>query len=186
LNKAEEVFDVIFPSCDQAAVVVHPGEDPLDLPSAPIATQRPAVLGLLLAVGSVGRDHLNAVFLSERLIERIRVVGLVADQPFGQFVEEAAGQNSFHKLAFGRRSAFDSDGERKTVTRGDSDDLRALAALGGTDGEAPFLALAKVASTKASSRFNLPRSCRCPANKRSTSTNLPSRTHCWKRRWHVW
>jgi hypothetical protein len=31
----------------------------------------------------------------------------------------------------------------------------------------------------------LPRACRWRASKRSTSTNLPSRTHCWKRRWQV-
>jgi len=152
---------VIFPSRDQAAVVLHPGEDSLDFPSAPIAAQRSTVLGFLFAVGSVGRDHLYAVFLGQRLIERVRVVGLVPDRSFGQLVEEASGQNSFHKFALGRRSAFDSDGERKTVTRGDSDDLRALAAFGGANGEAPFLALEKVASTKASSRCNLPRMCRC-------------------------
>ena len=156
LHEAEKVFDVVFPSRNQSAIVLHPGKDPLDLPSAPIATQWSAIL-TLLAVGSVGRDHLYAVFLGQRPIEGIRVVSLVANQPFGQLVEEAFGQNSFHKLALGRRSAFDSDGERKTVTRGDSDDLGTLAAPGGTDGEAPFLALAKVASTKASSRFNLPR-----------------------------
>jgi len=49
-------------------------------------------------------------------------------------------------------------GERKTVSSSDSDDLRALAATGRADGEAPFLALAKVASTNASSKFNWPRS----------------------------
>jgi hypothetical protein len=60
-----------------------------------------------------------------------------------------------------------------TVTRGDSDDLGALATLGRAGCEAPFLALAKVASTNASSRCNLPRSCRCLASKRSASTTCP-------------
>jgi hypothetical protein len=62
LDEAEEVFDVIFPSRDQSAVVLHSGEDPLDLPSASIATQWSSVLAPL-AVGSVGRDHFNAIFL---------------------------------------------------------------------------------------------------------------------------
>jgi hypothetical protein len=44
-----------------------------------------------------------------------------------------------------RRRAIDRHGERKTVISGDSNDFRALAATGGTHGEAPFLALAKVA-----------------------------------------
>jgi hypothetical protein len=69
-------------------------------------------------------------------------------------VEEASGQNVFHKLALGRRSAVDRYGERKTVISGDSNDFRALAATGGTNGEAPFLAPAKVGSTNASSRFS--------------------------------
>lgn len=55
LDEAEEVFDAIFPSHNQSAVVLHPGEDSLDLPSAPVAAQWPAVLGFLLAVGSVAR-----------------------------------------------------------------------------------------------------------------------------------
>jgi hypothetical protein len=112
---------------------------------------------------SVRRNHLDTV-LAHLLIQRIRVVGFVTDQSFRQLMEEASGQNSFHKPALGRRSAFDRYGERKTITRGDSDDLGALAALGRTDGEAPFLALAKVASTNASSRCSLPRACRCLAS----------------------
>jgi len=148
---------MVFPSCDQSAVVLHPGEEPFDFPTAAVAAQRAAILRLLLAVGSVGRDHFNAV-LTHLLIQRIRVVGLVADQSLRQLVEEASGQNSLHKLAFGRRSAFDRYGEGKTVARGDSDDFGAFAALGRADREAPFLALAKVASTNASSRRNLPRS----------------------------
>lgn len=156
MHKSEEIFDVVFPSRDQSAVVLHPGKDALDLPAAAIATQRTAVLSLSLAIDAVGRDHLDAVF-AHLPVQRVRDVGLVADQSRGQLVEKASGQNSFHKLALGWRSAFDSDGERKTVARGDSDDLGALAALGWTDRKAPFLALAKVASTNASSRRNLPR-----------------------------
>ena len=56
----------------------------------------------------------------------------------GQFVEETAGKNLFHKLALGRRSALYRYGERKTVSSGDSDDLCALAATGRPDCEAPF------------------------------------------------
>jgi len=185
LNESEEVLDAILPSRDQSAVALHPGEEALYLPAAAIATQWASILRLLLAIGPVGRDHLDAVFL-HLLIQRIRVVGLVTNQSFWQLVEEASGQNSFHKPALGRRSALDRYGERKTVTRGDSDDLGTFAALGWADGKAPFLALAKAASTNASSRWSLPHSCRCLANRRSASTNLPSPTHCWKRRWQVW
>ena len=39
LYEAEEVFDVVFPARDESAVVLHPCEDSLDLPSAPVAPQ---------------------------------------------------------------------------------------------------------------------------------------------------
>jgi hypothetical protein len=176
---------VIFPSGDESAEAVHPGEEPLHLPAFSVSAQPTPVLAPV-PVAPVGRDHLDAVFLLEPAVERIRVVGLVADEPCGEFVEEASGQNVFNKVALGQRSAVDRYGERKTVTSGDSDDLRPLAATGGTDSEAPFLALAKVASTNASSRFSRPRSCRCRASRFSASSSLPLRTHCWNRRWHVW
>jgi hypothetical protein len=177
---------VIFPASDEATEGMHPGKEPFDLPSSSISTQWAAVLSLASPLAPVGRDHLDAVFSGELLVERIRVVGLVANELCGEFVDEACGQNILHKLALGRRSAFDRYGERKTVTSGDSDDLGALAATGGADGKAPFLAFAKVASTKASSRFSLPCSCRRAANRFSASSSLPERTHCWKRRWQVW
>src|SRR5256712_10862688 len=41
----------------------------------------------------------------------------------------------FDELAFVRRSAFDTNGERKTVIIGESDDFRPFAAFGGPDCE---------------------------------------------------
>src|ERR1700731_2524626 len=79
-------------------------------------------------------------------------------------------------MALGWRSAFDRYGERKTVISGDNDDLGAFAAAGRANGEAPFLAFAKVASTNASSRFNFPRLYRCAASSFSASSSLPLRT----------
>ena len=101
LYKAEEILDVVFPSRDQSAVFLHPGKYALNFPATAVAAQRAAILSLLLAVGPVGRDHLDAVF-AHLLVQRVRVVGLVADQSFGQLIEEASGQNSFHKFALGR------------------------------------------------------------------------------------
>ena len=101
LDESEEILDVVFPSSDEAAVVLHPGEEALYLPAAAVAAQRPSILRLLLAIGSIGRDHLDAVFL-HLLVQYIRIVGLVANQSLRELVEEALGQNSLHKLAFGR------------------------------------------------------------------------------------
>lgn len=186
MDEAEEVFDVVFPSGNEAAEIVHPGKQPFHFPAFAIAAQLSSVLCFASAATPVRRDQLDAVFALKLRVERVRIVGLVADEPGREFVEETSGKNLFHKPTLGRRSALDRYGERKTVISGDSDDLGALAATRGADGEAPFFALAKVASTNASSRFSLPRSCRCRASSFNASSSLPLRTHCWNRRWQVW
>src|ERR1035437_8466941 len=185
VDEAEEVLDVIFPSGNESAEVVHPGEEPLHFPSSLVAPQLASVLRLS-APAPVGRDQLDAVRLFELLIESVRVVGFVSDKLFGEFIEEASGEDLFDKLAFVGRSALDRYGERKTVISGDSDDLRPLAAPGGADGKPPFFALAKVASTNASSRLSLPCSRRCRARSLRAPSSFPDRTHCWNRRWQVW
>lgn len=137
MGEPEEIVDVIFPTGDQSAEVVHPREESLHFPASPIAAQLATVLTLASAP-AIGRNHFYSVFGSELFIERVRVVSFVANGPGREFIEEASGKNRFHKLELGRRGAFDRYGERKTVTSGDSGDLRAFAAAGGTDGKAPF------------------------------------------------
>src|SRR5262250_229925 len=133
----------------------------------------------------MGRDQLNAVVLQQMSIQRDAIVGFVSDQPRRHLIEEALAQDFFYELALMWRSALHTDGERKTVSIGDSDDLRALAASSWADRKAPFFAAANVASMKASSRSNRPCSCSSAASTRSTRSNTPSRTHCGKRRWQV-
>ena len=155
LNESEEVLDMELPSGDESSEVVHPSEEPFDLPAFFVSAELPLVLRFT-AVAAVRGDHLDAVFVLESLVEFVGVVSLVSDQSGREFVEKASGKNFLNKLALGRRSARDRYGERKTVASGDSDDLRTLAPPRGADGKAPFLALAKVASTNASSRLSLP------------------------------
>ena len=143
-----------------------------------IAAQLAPVLRFDFALAAMGSDQLDSVYFRELFIERVRVVRFVADESLREFVEEASAEDTFDELAFVWRSTFHRYGEWKTVIRGDSDDLRALAPTRGTDGEAPFFALAKVASTNASSRLSLPAARRCSASLRSTNSSLPERTHC--------
>ena len=138
MDHAEVVFDVIFPAGDESAEVVHPCKEPFHLPASAIAARRAPVLSFLLSPSPVGSDHFDTAFGGEFFVERVRVVGFVADEPCGELVKEVGSQNVFHKLEFGWRSAVDRYCERKTVASGDSDDLGALAAAGGTDGKAPF------------------------------------------------
>jgi hypothetical protein len=186
VDEAEEVFDVVFPTGDEASEVMHPGEQPFHFPASAVAAQLASILGSAFASAPVGGDQLDAIRGGELFIERVRVVGFVPDEPRREFVEKASGKNLFHKPALGRRSALDRYGERKTVASGDSDDLGALAASGRANCEAPFFALAKVASTNASSRLSLPCSYSSRASSLSASSSLPERIHCWNRRWQVW
>ena len=52
-------------------------------------------------------------------------------RPRRERVEEAVPDDAFDELAFVWRSPFDSNGERKTVIIGESDDFRSLATLRG-------------------------------------------------------
>jgi len=169
---------VIFPAGDQATEPVQPGKQALDPPASSVAAQRTAILCGPTAWLPVWRNQLDAVALKQVAVEPITVIGLVADQPYGQLVEEALAQDFFYELALVGRSALHTDGERKTVSIGDSNDLRALAAFGGADRKAPFFAEAKVASTKASSKSSRPCPCNSAASTRSARSNAPPRTHC--------
>src|SRR5215469_14002348 len=131
-------------------------------------------------------DHHDAKVLGQLTVQPVAVIGFVADQSRGERVEEAVSENPFNKSAFVRRSAFDTNGKRKTVIVGESEDFRPLAAFGRPDREAPFFAPVKEASMKASSRSSFPRTCNSSASTRKMRSSLPARTHCWKRRWQVW
>jgi len=75
-------------------------------------------------------------------------------------------EDAFDELTFMSRSAFDTNGERKTVSIGESDDFRPFAALGGPNRKAPFFAPVKEASIKASS------SCSCVESRSNRSRHF--------------
>ena len=128
----------------------------------------------------MGCNHLDAITFGQLAIQAVTVVGFVADQSSREGIEEAVSEYAFDKLAFVRRSAFDTNGERKTVIIGESDDFRSLAAFGGPDREAPVFAPVKEASMKAFSSCSFPRACNSSAKVRKMRSSLPSCTHCWK------
>ena len=82
LDKAEEVLSVEFPTDEYAALPLYPGEETLDEPASHIAAQPSSILCWRLdAIGAVWRDHLDTIS-SQFLVERIAVIGTVADQVF--------------------------------------------------------------------------------------------------------
>ena len=165
---------------------MQPSKKSFHSPAAAIATQWTPVLRWRSPLSTMGCDHFDPVALGQVAIQTVTIIGFVADQSRREDGKEAVSEDPFDELAFVRRSAFDTNGERKTVIIGESNDFRPLAALGGPDREAPFFAPVKEASMKASSKSSFPRACNSSASTRTMRSSLPARTHCWKRRWQVW
>lgn len=67
LDESEEVLDVVFPSGDETAEGVHPGEEALDLPAFLVASQLALVLRLA-PIATVRRDQFNAILVGKSLV----------------------------------------------------------------------------------------------------------------------
>jgi len=125
----------------------------------------------------VGCDESDAVFLPQALVQRIAVVGAVADHAFWFGSREALFDGGFDELRFMRRSAGDAAGDRKTMAVCDRHDFTAFSAASRADSRAPFFAELKLASMKVSDRSSFPRargSSACVCNRR---VKVPSRCH---------
>src|SRR3989442_4337688 len=108
MEHGEEVGLLIFPAGDEAAEVMQPSEQTFDLPTEAVAPQLSAVLGFLsAAIALVRSDQTDAVFFSQPLVERIAVVGGVADQELWFGSCEALREGGFDESGFMRRSAGD-------------------------------------------------------------------------------
>src|SRR5262249_6112975 len=82
LYEAEEVPGVVFPTDEDAALPLNPSKEALHEPASHIAAQpSPILRGRLASVAAMRRDHLDAV-LSQLRIQRIAVIGAIADQIF--------------------------------------------------------------------------------------------------------
>jgi hypothetical protein len=163
-HHAEEVLDVVLPADHQPTEVMKASEKSFYSPTSAVAAQRTTVLCRHGAITAMWCDHLDAVALSQISIQAVTVICFVADQSCREGVEETLSEHPFNKLAFVRRSACDTNGERKTVIIGESNDFRPLAAFGGADREAPFFAPVKEGSIKASSSCSFPRACNSSAS----------------------
>ena len=186
MDEALKVFGMIFVTHHQPPEVEEPGKEPLHLPASAVTPQWPAILRGHAPVDFVGRNQFNAVVGAEFFIQPVAIVSLVADQAVGGFRHEAFYQGGFDQLYFRWRSAFCPQGERKTMTVGNTHDFRALAALGFAHQSPPFLAGTNVPSTKHSFKSRPPAALRCAAKANRIVSITPERTQSWKRRWAVW
>jgi hypothetical protein len=183
LNHPEEILWVVFPANDDAAKVVKPREQALDLPATPVATQYPTILRCFSAArGVVWSNQLHTKTFANLGVQWIAVVGAVTDQTLGSLGEEASLDGGFDESCFMRRSAGHVHGERKTMAVCDCHDFAAFAAFCRADTRAPFFAELKLASMNDSLKSSFPRSRKSSASFCSSLVSSPERCHCWKRR----
>ena len=63
MDEAEEVLDVILPSGDESAKVVHPGKEPFHLPTFLVASQRASILRLAASAAPALGEEKSKVIL---------------------------------------------------------------------------------------------------------------------------
>ena len=187
LNHPKEILWVVFPANDSATKIMQPSKQSFDFPTTAVATQDATVLGDgSAAVAAMRRDQFHVEMLAHALIQRIAVVGFIADQSLGRFVEESALERGFDEGGFIRRSADHVHGDRKTMAVCDAFAiLLPLLRFVGPTPEPLFSPNRKLASIKASLRSSLPRSRKSSARVCSKCSNSLERCHRWKRRWQV-
>ena len=92
MNEAQIIERIALLADDQAAEGAQPGEAPLDLPTAALASQGTAVLGRrTCAASSMGSNHCDAE-LGQRRVQGIGVRGAIPNQSAGDRVEEAGSE----------------------------------------------------------------------------------------------
>jgi hypothetical protein len=179
LEHAEEIGFVIFPAADESAEVVEPSEQALDFPSAAVATQFATVLGMFpAAIELVRCDESDAMLFPKALVQRIAIVGTVADHSLRLGSGETLRDGGFDEFGFMRRSAGDAAGDRKTMAVCDRHDFTAFSSASRADSSAPFFAELKLASMNVSDRSSLPRARRSSARACNNRVKVPSRCHC--------
>jgi len=176
----------------QATELPEPGVGSLHDPTAFVASEFTSIfVPPLLVVAAVRRDQLNTSFLPA-LAQRVGIVAAIRDHTRGFLARTAFRpwdadfrERVFRKRNFCRRGTFQPNSQRNTFTVCQYHPLRSLAALGFTDGEAPFFAGAKLPSRKVSSHRSSPSSSNPPSNARQASSQTPSSCHCCNRRQQV-
>src|SRR6266567_2578770 len=148
MYEAQIIFSVIVEARGNAAKVLQPCNQALDLPSAFITTQCSAILrGRFLSIRLMWRNHLDT-FLAQLQVQRVRVIGFVANQLSGLFTSETRRKSVLDKGDFMRASTRCVGGDRKTSIVCHHHEFRAFAPLSFTNSVPPFFAAMNVPSIK--------------------------------------
>jgi hypothetical protein len=176
----------------QTAKLAEPGIGSLHDPAPLVAAEFASIfMPPFLVVAAVRCNQFNASLL-QSLAQRVGIIaairnyalGLLPRAPFGPRDADFR-ERVFRKRNFCRRGTLQPNSQRKTFTVCQYHPLRALAALGFTDCETPFLAGAKLPSRKVSSHRSSPSSSSPPSRVRQASSHTPRSCHCCNRRQQV-
>jgi hypothetical protein len=80
VNKCEAAYEMVRPSDDGSALVVHPGKHLFDLSEEPVALQPASSLGLAPLTPPAQRSDFVARQFEELLVGDVRVADLVVDE----------------------------------------------------------------------------------------------------------
>jgi hypothetical protein len=182
----------MFMTDQQSSELTEPGVGSLYNPAALITPQFAAIfVAPSLVVLAVWRNQFNPSLL-QALTQWVGVVAAVGDYARGLLPRAAFpawypdfGERGFRKRNFTGGGTFQPNSQRKTLTVDQYHPLRPLAPLGFTDGDAPFLAGAKLPSKKVSSHCSRPSSSSAPSRVRHAFSQTPSSSHCLSRRQQV-
>lgn len=129
LYEAEKVFRVVLPPNEQPALPLHPREEAFDDPTARVSAERSSVLRLeLLAIPAVRRDEIDT-FSRELLVERIAVVGTIADEILRLRLEHVEVEAQLHQRDFMMIRSVRAHRKRQAVAVDNRQYFHAFAAL---------------------------------------------------------
>ena len=177
---------------EQTAEVAQPSEGALDFPTVAVTAQTSSVVEREFATPApVRRDQENAP-LQQSPTQRIAVVSAIGDDPQRTTPRSASflrhgnlGQSAFGQFYLRRAGAAQLDSQRNTRAVDHHHPLRAFAALGFADAEAPFLAGAKLPSRKLSLQSSFWRWSSSPRKARQRLSQTPRFSQQRKRRQQV-
>ena len=90
---------MVFVPNNQSPEVLKPGKQALNLPSAPVASQFPAVLGSWFFASHTMRcDHFNTAFIEKLIVKFIAVVGFITNQLIRRIPSKATIYRGLDKL----------------------------------------------------------------------------------------
>jgi hypothetical protein len=113
VDEAKEVARFDFVARVYAPIAKQPGEETFDMPASTVTTQRTSVLSLVYAPRVMGRDELDAA-PPQPPVERIAVVGFVADQLSRERFGETRRDGFLDEERLISRTTRNPCGDRKT------------------------------------------------------------------------